>query len=171
MHKKFHILCDFICENISYPRSMCLPFPEAVPFRSILRCKTFRSVSYLTVPFRSVCSLAIYYKIRALYTHVNLWLERMPYSEYLKCRALTLHLRGLVAQAIVDILESRGFHATVQEILKFLCRVEEISTIMRKPGSKRPSSVTPQMQALVDDQMRRDDETTASQLHTLLCCH
>ena len=86
----------------------------------------------------------------------------MPYSKYLKRRVLALHSRGLLALAIVDILEDEGLHATVQGILIFLHQVKEAGTIARKPGKRRSSSVTPQMQALVDDQMRRDDKTTAS---------
>ena len=39
---------------------------------------------------------------------------------------------------------------------------------MRKPGSGRPSKITAEVKALVEQQMRKDDETTAYQLHALL---
>ena len=41
-------------------------------------------------------------------------------------------------------------------------------TIVRTPGSGRPSKITAEVKALVERQMRHDDETTAAQLHVLL---
>ena len=41
-------------------------------------------------------------------------------------------------------------------------------TIVRTPGSGRPSKITAEVNALVERQMRHDDETTAAQLHVLL---
>ena len=95
----------------------------------------------------------------------------MPYSEYLRRRALVLHSRGLTARAIVDSLADEGLRATPQGIAKFLRRVQDTGTLERQPGSGRPSSVTPLIQGLVESQMRRDDETTAVQLHALLRRH
>ena len=40
--------------------------------------------------------------------------------------------------------------------------------IARTPGSGRPSSITADMKALVEQQMRCNDETTATQLYTLV---
>ena len=40
--------------------------------------------------------------------------------------------------------------------------------IRRKPGSGRNSKITAEVKAIVEDQMKKDDETTASQLHALL---
>ena len=39
---------------------------------------------------------------------------------------------------------------------------------MRTPESGRPSKITAEVKALVERQMRHDDETTAAQLHVLL---
>jgi len=41
-------------------------------------------------------------------------------------------------------------------------------TIAMQPGSGRKTVITPQIKAIVEEQMRKDDETTASQLHVLL---
>ena len=41
-------------------------------------------------------------------------------------------------------------------------------TNVRTPGSGRPSKITAEVKALVERQMRHDDETTAAQLHVLL---
>ena len=49
-----------------------------------------------------------------------------------------------------------------------LKRFEEYGTIQRLPGSGRPSKVTAAVKAIVDQEMRRDDETTAVQLYAVL---
>ena len=41
-------------------------------------------------------------------------------------------------------------------------------TIVRTPGSGRPSKITAEVKALVERQMRHDDEITAAQLHVLV---
>ncbi len=51
------------------------------------------------------------------------------------------------------------------------CRYQKLCTIARKPGSGRPSKITEQVRRIVDEQMRRDDETTATQIHDLLMRH
>ena len=97
--------------------------------------------------------------------------KKMPYSDYLRRRVLVHHSRGLSARAIADVLSDEGLRATRQGIAKFLRRVDETGSLERQPGSGRPSSFTPRMLALVEDQMRRDDETTAEQLLALLRSH
>ena len=47
-------------------------------------------------------------------------------------------------------------------------RFEETGTIGRREGSSRPTKITPAVKAVVDAQMRLDDETTAIQLYALL---
>ena len=53
-------------------------------------------------------------------------------------------------------------------VAKFIARFIETGSLSRKPGSGRPSSITQQMQAIVEAKMREDDETTAYQLRSLL---
>ena len=53
-------------------------------------------------------------------------------------------------------------------IAKFIKRFREDGTIVRRVGSGRPSKITAEIKAIVDEQMKRDDETTAFQLHRLL---
>ena len=48
------------------------------------------------------------------------------------------------------------------------CKYKITGTIVRTPGSGRPSKITAEVKALVERQMRHDDETTAAQLHVLL---
>ena len=45
---------------------------------------------------------------------------------------------------------------------------EKTGSIVRQAGSGRLSEVTSQVKALVEQQMQKDDETTAHQLHQML---
>ena len=92
----------------------------------------------------------------------------MPYTDYLKHRAYLLHAKGLTPRAIVDALVDEGLRASRRGIAKLIERVIETGSLERQPGSGRPSKVTPKVQAIVEEQMRRDDETTAVQLTKIL---
>ena len=61
-------------------------------------------------------------------------------------------------------------HALVElaERSRCTCKYKITGTIVRTPGSGRPSKITAEVKALVERQMRHDDETTAAQLHVLL---
>ena len=63
--------------------------------------------------------------------------------------------------------------ASRQGILKFIKRYKATRSIGRRPGSGRRSKITPEIMKIVDEQMEKDDETIASQLHALLffCGH
>ena len=50
----------------------------------------------------------------------------------------------------------------------FLQKHSETNNIERRPGSGRPTKMTAAVKALIERQMRDDDETTMVQLHTLL---
>ena len=45
---------------------------------------------------------------------------------------------------------------------------KETSSIGRQPGSARPSKITAEIKDIINEQMRRDDETTVYQLHRML---
>ena len=50
----------------------------------------------------------------------------------------------------------------------FIRKYLDTGSIGRRVGSGRRSKVTVEVKELVEEQMRRDDETTAHQLHQLL---
>ena len=54
------------------------------------------------------------------------------------------------------------------EIYKFLQKYKDTRNIERRPGCGRPTKMTPAVKALMEVQMRENDETTAIQLHALL---
>ena len=90
------------------------------------------------------------------------------YSSYKRQRIMHHYQQGLTALLICKQLQEEGLTSTRQGIRKFLNKYEKTGTIVRTPGSGRPSSIMADMKALVEQQMRRDDETTAAQLHALL---
>ena len=62
-------------------------------------------------------------------------LSTMPYSEYLKRRAIVHCDRGLTAPAIMDALAEEGLQATRQGIAKFLKWYARTHSFARAPGT------------------------------------
>jgi len=96
----------------------------------------------------------------------------MVLSEYSKKRILSLHSSGHTVSNIADILVLEdGIRVSKQGIRKFLVRYTETGKISRKPGSGCPPKIMPALQHLIDLRMQEDDETTATQLQSLLAHH
>ena len=78
---------------------------------------------------------------------------------------LFYHQKGYKAPTIYKWLISEGIPCTCENIHRFLQRFEVSGGIYRKPGSGRPSSITTEIKAMVEEEeMQRDDETTAKLL-------
>ena len=139
----------------------CRSFPRFVAVLSIVSFRFTCFVLFISVRSRSVfLALQVSERERERET-----LRNMPYSDYLKRCVLHFHRQGLSPPAIADALAVEGMKATRQGMLK--C-VERTGSLARCPGSGRSSSITPAMKAVVDAQMREDDETTAIQLGFIL---
>lgn len=93
---------------------------------------------------------------------------RMVYSSYVKKRVLYLSRKGKRSPTIARILQREGLAVTRRGIQKFLQRFRTHGTIHRLPGSGRPSKITEEVKSIVEEEMRRDDETTAIQLFHIL---
>ena len=93
----------------------------------------------------------------------------MVLSDYTKQRILSLAWKGCKVSAIVEclVLED-GIRTTKQGVRQFLKRYAVYKTIARKPGSGLPPRLSPEVQQLIEDAMRADDETTATQLQGIL---
>lgn len=92
----------------------------------------------------------------------------MVYSAYTKQRILFYHQQGYKAPTIAKLLHEEGVRCTRVGVANFLRKFLLTGTIARCPGSGRPSKITSEVQEVVEQQMRLDDETTATQLHQLL---
>ena len=92
----------------------------------------------------------------------------MVFSTYKKQRVLALASQGLKPPTIAKELKKENLQCSRIGVYKFLRRFEEDRSIARRVGSGRPSKISTEMKELVEEQMRKDDETTAYQLHRLL---
>lgn len=71
-------------------------------------------------------------------------------------------------QIAKQLYESFDIQASPQAINKFLLQFKIHRSLERKPGSGRRSIITPEMSRIIEAKMQCDDETTATQLQTLL---
>ena len=96
--------------------------------------------------------------------------HRMPrvYSNYKYQRIIYHSSRGHRPYTVAKLLAQEGLPASRNGIGKFIRKYRQTGTIRVLPGAGRPSIITPEMKAIVDEQMEKDDETTATQLHALL---
>ena len=76
---------------------------------------------------------------------------------------------GPPTPAITDALAEEGLQTTRQGIAKFLKRYARTHSFARTPGSGRPRKISPAVLEIIEAQMRKDGETTAFQLHEILC--
>lgn len=95
----------------------------------------------------------------------------MPFSDYKKQRILCLYRQGYKPPTTSCLMGEESLKASKRGVVKFIKKFEETNCITRTPGSGRPSKVTADIKAIVEERMRQDDETTAYQLHALLVAH
>ena len=75
------------------------------------------------------------------------------------------HNKGYKAPSIAKALCAEGIRVSRVGVHNLLMKLQDAVTVTRRPGSGRLAKVT---ETIVEDQMRLDDETTASQLQKLL---
>ena len=92
----------------------------------------------------------------------------MVFSSYKLQRILYHSLRGHRPPTISRLLRQEDLKASRVGIAKVLKKYRETGCVGRRYGSGRPSKITTEIKAIVNEQMRKDNETTATQLHTLL---
>ena len=78
---------------------------------------------------------------------------------------------GYKPLTICRMLREEGLIANRMGMHKFLQKHRETSNIERGPGSGRPMKMTAAVKALIEQQIRDDNETTTVQLHALLLRH
>ena len=92
----------------------------------------------------------------------------MVYSTYNKQRILALASEGLKAPVIIKELQKENLQSSRVGVRNFLVKFQETGSIARRVGSGRHTKVTAEIKQIVEEQMRKDDGTTAYQLHCLL---
>ena len=92
----------------------------------------------------------------------------MVYSIYKRQRILHFFFEGCKAPTIAQKLQLENINVSRRGVTKFLKKYRETGSIGRRPGSGRGTKLTEEIRVIVEEQMQRDDETTAHQLHQLL---
>lgn len=92
----------------------------------------------------------------------------MVLTDYAKQRILVHFNNGYKAPTIYKLCIQEGIFVSRVNIWRFLCSYVETGSIKRKEGSGRLSKITREVKAIVEEEMQKDDETTAIQLHKLL---
>ena len=91
----------------------------------------------------------------------------MVYSEYVKLGILYHYNKGLKPYTIAKLLlEEEGIKVS-NGVMEFISTYLATGTTDRS-CSGRPSKITQYVIHLVEEQMKLDDETTATQLHKML---
>ena len=86
----------------------------------------------------------------------------------MKKRALYYAAKGLNPSAISRALGEEGEQYSRKSVSSLLRRVRETGSFSRKPGSGKSTKITQRVKDLIEEEMQKDDETTASQLGYLL---
>ena len=92
----------------------------------------------------------------------------MVYSDYAKQRILFYYRSKKNSSQIVRCLAEEGHTVSKAGVLKFLRRYRQTGTITRAPGSGQASKLTDKIRETIDDQMKKNDETTGLELQKLL---
>ena len=95
----------------------------------------------------------------------------MVYLSYKKQRVLYYYSQGLNAPTIAKLLKRELLPCSRVGVDKFLKKFIETGSLNRRNGSGRPFIITAEIKEIVREKMQEDDETTAHQLHLLLCDH
>ena len=89
-------------------------------------------------------------------------------SKYAKQRIVALKGEGLNHCGVVHALRREGISTSRHTVRRFYLRYREDGTINRRPGSGRPLKLAELSLVMVEQLMRQDDETTATQIHSFL---
>lgn len=92
----------------------------------------------------------------------------MVFDDFTKQRILFFFFQGTRAPSIAKLLDAEGIVVSRRGVAKFLKRYLATGTIAWRPDSGRKTKITDEIKKIVEEQMRADDETTATQLHVLL---
>ncbi len=95
--------------------------------------------------------------------------QSMVYTDYIKQHILHhYYINKCNTPTITKVLQEEGLKANCVGIAKFLKRYKDSSSLVRKPGSGRPSKITAELKKVIEGQMQFDDEMTTYLLHQLL---
>ena len=102
------------------------------------------------------------------HTHSHSRRSTMVYSTCKQQRIIYFYSLGYKSTSIVELLREESLNVKVSAVCRLIKKYKEMRTIARRMGSGRPTKITPEVLRIVEEQMKKDDETTAVQLQKIL---
>ena len=87
---------------------------------------------------------------------------------YTKQRAVFYAAKGLKGTAISKALSKEGLTYSPKSASLLIRKLKRGESVLRKPSTGRPSKVTQRVKDVIEEQMQKDDETTAAELDCIL---
>ena len=132
------------------------------------KCTECKRLAETCAYFRGVSLFLQFSTVFELFQCVFPVSQRMVYSDYVKQRILVYYRFKKNCSQIVRCLAEEGHTVSKAGVLKFLRRYRETGTIARAPGTGQASKLTDQLREIIEDQMKKNDETTGLELQKLL---
>ena len=162
----------------------CLSFPfrfRCVPVSFLFRFRLHRALRDISAGAGLRTLRVVNFQLRTLILHLcdstvclsvtlcDSTTFAMVFSDYTKHRILILEKDGHSPRKIAQLLADEGLSVSATGVYKFLKRYRSTNSIQRSKGSGGKRKISPEIEQLVEQQMRADDETTATQLQSILC--
>ncbi|XP_068720495.1 uncharacterized protein [Montipora capricornis] len=89
-------------------------------------------------------------------------------STYAKTRIEFLHMEGLHPAGIFRVLKKEGLIVSFPSVARLVKRLKSTGTLANLPHSGRPSKLSMEAKAFINEQMRNNDEMTSGQIQRKL---
>ena len=89
-------------------------------------------------------------------------------SDYTRTRIELLHKQGLHPAGIFKSLKSEGLLVSLASVFRIIKKLQITGSVANLPRSGRPTKLSVDAKAFIDQQMRKNDETTSRQIQKKL---
>ena len=89
-------------------------------------------------------------------------------SNYTRTRIELLHKQGLHPAGIFRSLKSEGLLVSLATVSRIIKKLQVTGSVANLPRSGRPAKLSVDAKAFIDQQMRKNDETTTQQIQKKL---
>ena len=92
-------------------------------------------------------------------------------SNYTRTRIELLHKQGLHPAGIFRSLKNEGLLVSLASVSRIVKKLKTTGSVANLPRSGRPTKLSVDAKAFIDQQMRENDETTSQQIQKKLARH
>ena len=89
-------------------------------------------------------------------------------TTYTRNRIDCLFKEGLHPVEIVKVVKREGLQASLASVTRIIRKIQQTGSSKNLPRSGRPKKLSPEAKAFIEDQMRKNDETTSIQIQKKL---